>query len=166
MTPEEYLDKVLNTESNNFEEIRKRLHEVRTIRLLHAAMGMCTEAAEMLDALKKFIFYGEELDLVNIKEELGDGNWYEAIAIHEIGSSFEEIFELNIAKLAKRYGIKFNNEGAISRDLSAERYVLEKNSKDDEINLKEVLKELSLDLDEGLKSIPNLYGDKEDESNS
>lgn len=48
-------------------------------RLLHAAIGLCTESGELLDAYKKHIFYGKPLDHVNIKEELGDICWYMAI---------------------------------------------------------------------------------------
>lgn len=126
MNSDEYVEKVKQTESSDFEAIRLRLHDIRTLRLLHAGIGMVTEAAEFIDALKKCIFYGKNLDEVNLKEEIGDSNWYHAIAIDELGSSFEEIWDRNIEKLAKRYGIKFDEDKAISRDLEAERYILEK----------------------------------------
>lgn len=49
----------------------------------HGIIGMMTEAGELLDQMKKHWFYGRELDVVNIKEELGDILWYAAIWYHE-----------------------------------------------------------------------------------
>lgn len=51
----------------------------------HGIIGMMTEAGELLDQMKKHWFYGRELDVVNIKEELGDILWYAAIFSHERG---------------------------------------------------------------------------------
>jgi len=95
-------------------------------RLLHAGIGLATEAAEFLDALKKHIFYGKELDRVNLKEEIGDLQWYCAIALDELDSTFEEVQDTNIAKLKARYPDKFTEERAEVRDLPAERKILEK----------------------------------------
>lgn len=44
--------------------------------LLHATLGMITEPAEALDAFKRAIFYGRDLDVVNLLEEIGDAIWY------------------------------------------------------------------------------------------
>lgn len=46
--------------------------------VLHMIVGMSTEINEILDAWKKHFAYGRELDLVNIKEEIGDFLWYVA----------------------------------------------------------------------------------------
>ena len=40
-----------------------------------------------------------------------------------------EAFEVNIAKLAKRYGDKYSDYAAINRDIDAERAVLEAGTK-------------------------------------
>lgn len=120
-----FIKEALKTEAPITDELINRLTEPRTIRLLHAAMGMSTEAGELLDALKKFIFYGKDLDLVNIKEELGDNNWYQAIMLDEIDYSYEEIWALVIKKLQARYKGNYNKEGAINRDLNNERSILE-----------------------------------------
>lgn len=102
-----------------------RLQDLRTVRLLHAAMGLCTEAAEFLDILKKHIFYGKPLDKAHLKEELGDGNWYEGIACEVLETQFLSILQQNIKKLRTRYPDKFTEELALVRDLDAERAVLE-----------------------------------------
>lgn len=44
--------------------------------LLHMIMGVCGEAGELLDALKKHIIYGKQLDMINVIEELGDIEFY------------------------------------------------------------------------------------------
>lgn len=125
MEPEQFIELALRTESNNFPEIVERLANPKNIRLLHAAMGLCTEANEFLDAMKKFIFYGKPIDEVNLAEEIGDSDWYKAIACDVLDKSFEEIWAAVINKLAKRYGGDFNIEGAINRDLGKERSILE-----------------------------------------
>lgn len=130
MKPEKFLEAALVTLSNDYEKISARLKDPDTIELLHAAMGMVTEAGEMLDMLKKHIFYGKDLDLVNLEEELGDSNWYQSIAIHSArmkghATSWEQIWEKNIAKLQARYGDKFDETKAEGRDLKREREILE-----------------------------------------
>lgn len=93
-------------------------------RLLHAAIGIYTEAGELLSALEKQM-RGEEIDMVNVAEELGDIDWYKAIAHDETGIPEEVIRDKVIAKLKKRYGEKFSSEAAINRDVAAERVILE-----------------------------------------
>ena len=121
----EYVEDVLRTESNDFGAISARLSDPTTIRLLHSAMGMSTEANEFLDHMKKVIFYGKELDFVNIEEEIGDSEWYKSIGVDELQSSFRKIWRKNIAKLKARYEGKFNETKAEDRDLDKERKILE-----------------------------------------
>lgn len=125
-----YIEEVLTTKSSDYEGIIERITDGPTIDMLHAAMGMVTEAAEIMDMLKKHIFYGKELDLVNAEEELGDSNWYQSLMIHSMRlkghfTTWEKIWDKNIEKLKARYGDKFNKEGAINRDLNKERKILE-----------------------------------------
>ena len=94
-------------------------------RLLHAAMGLSTEANEFLDPIKKHLFYGKPLDLVNLKEELGDMLWYMAIAMDALDTTFEAEMTRVINKLKVRYPDKFTEYDAINRDLTAERRKLE-----------------------------------------
>lgn len=46
--------------------------------LFHMEMGICTEKGELVDIYKKFFAYGKAIDLVHLKEELGDLCWYQA----------------------------------------------------------------------------------------
>lgn len=95
------------------------------IRLLHAGLGMLTEAAEFLQPVIESIMRATELDRVNLREELGDSMWYQAIACDVLNTTFEVEQERNINKLQTRYPEKFTTEAAITRDLDAERKVLE-----------------------------------------
>jgi hypothetical protein len=50
----------------------------------HALTGFDTEKGEAKDALKRNVFYGQPLNLVNFAEELGDIAWYTHIAMIEV----------------------------------------------------------------------------------
>ncbi len=125
MNSKEYIKNATKTESVNFETIGTRLQTKENIRLLHAAMGISTEAGELLDALKKHLFYGKDLDRTNLFEEVGDLFWYMAILADELGFDFEQAMEKNIEKLRARYGEKFSETKAQKRDLTKERAILE-----------------------------------------
>lgn len=99
-------------------------------RLLHGILGKVTEDAELVQAMLKTAYENEPLDLVNIKEELGDGRWYDAIiynALEELGDEADEekVQAKVIAKLKVRYADKFSAAEANERNLAAERAVLE-----------------------------------------
>ena len=121
MTPNEYQELALKTESVK-EKVQLVYQEARAF---HAALGIGTEAGELLDAFKKALFYGKVTDRVNIAEELGDLLWYIAIGLDACGYTMEQAMERNIAKLKVRYGDKFSSEAALNRDLTAERKTLE-----------------------------------------
>lgn len=118
----------VRTEAPVTEEVIKRL--TKSARLVHAALGKLTEIGEFADELKKHIFYGKPLDPVNLMEEIGDGAWYDALALDSMGGSdLDFVLEKVIAKLKKRYPEKFTEKDALNRDLEAERKVLEKGNK-------------------------------------
>jgi len=96
--------------------------------ILHAVMGLGTEALELVDALKKHLIYGKELDWANINEELGDLHWYEAIIqryLQERGVTPADTRLVNVKKLAARYPDGYADVNALIRDLEAERAILE-----------------------------------------
>ena len=134
MKPDEYIRNVLKTESVDFVAIKNRYNNNSFVRLDHASDGLCTEAGEFKDTIKKAKFYGKEIDAINLVEELGDILWYVGIACDVLGVSIEQVMERNIAKLKARYGEKFNEEGAINRDLENERNILN-GSVDNKIHL-------------------------------
>ena len=113
-----FIQDATRTESPNFYPVSPRI--------LHATIGVNTEAGEMIDAVKKSMFYGKELDTVNILEEAGDILWYLAILFDELGTTFEAEQDRVINKLKVRFPEKFTETLAEVRDLKSEREVLEK----------------------------------------
>lgn len=93
--------------------------------LLHCAIGLSTEAGELLDAFKKNIYYGKPLDTVNVGEEIADCMWYISNLCRMAEIDFEKILENNINKLKVRYPEKFTEENALNRNLESERKELE-----------------------------------------
>ena len=90
---------------------------------LHGIIGVTTEAGELLGAAKKALFYGRPIDLENVREEIGDILWYLAAIIRAEGWTFEELMEVNIAKLKIRYPKQFTTKDAFERkDKKGERY--------------------------------------------
>ncbi len=125
MNTQDYVKNAIKTESRDFDAIGERMKSIENQRLLHAGIGLATEAGEFLDALKKHVFYGKELDRVNLREEMGDIFWYCAIIADQLDVEFSEVMERNITKLKARYGEKFSEDKAVTRDLDTERQILE-----------------------------------------
>lgn len=70
---------------------------------LHMAVGVSGEAGELLDAVKKFVVYGKDLDRVNVVEEIGDIEFYLQGLRNAFDITREETLEVNIKKLGVRY---------------------------------------------------------------
>ena len=72
-------------------------YNVPLIRLQHAVEGLCTEAGEIMEAWYPHRHGGGEVDLTNLKEELGDSLYYIAIGASVVcnhedsGLFFEEV---------------------------------------------------------------------------
>jgi len=92
--------------------------------LIHGLLGIVSEAGELLQALQA---PGEELDMVNVQEELGDMLWYLNLMVSSCGKTQAELEVQLLAKLRARYPEKFSVESALVRDLDAERTALETN---------------------------------------
>lgn len=120
-----YIENAMKTDLTDYQPVKDRLQDDRTVRILHASIGLSTESAELVDALKKHLMYGKPLDIVNLKEEAADCMWYLALLADAVGFTFEEVMETNIAKLKARYGDKFSENSAVNRDLDTERKILE-----------------------------------------
>lgn len=100
-------------------------HNRMVARAIHACLGLMSEIGEIADALKKHIIYGKELDLINVMEESGDLKWYDALLLTAVKRTMQESMEKNIAKLRARFGDRFSAAAALTRDLDAERRILE-----------------------------------------
>ncbi len=118
-----YKELAERTNTKDKKPIKQRLDKIN-LDSLHAVIGISTESGELVDAFKKHIFYGKELDVVNIKEEIGDLMWYVALLCNANDFNFYEILENNIKKLQARYPEGFKNKDATERDLQKERKIL------------------------------------------
>ena len=71
--------------------------------VLYAAIGMCGEAGEVSELIKKYAYHGHTIDTEHLARELGDVLWYVSYMAHLFGYSLGEIMVMNQEKLAKRY---------------------------------------------------------------
>ena len=125
ITVDNYIENVLRTLAST-NKPTERLQDSKIIDLLHGAIGISTEAGELLDVLKKHIYYGTSIDEINMMEECSDLLYYIGVILSRLGYTFEEVMQINIEKLQARYPEKFTSENAINRDLEKERKILEK----------------------------------------
>lgn len=83
--------------------------------IINGLFGLSGEAGELTDMIKKWIFHEKELDEDHAKKELGDVMWYAAMICESFGWSLDEIMQMNIDKLKKRYPEGFDTERANNR---------------------------------------------------
>lgn len=125
MNPTNFITSTSRTDGDNEHYRDVSMRAAMCSRGLHYALGLVTEAGEVADAYKKHVAYGSNLDVTNIKEELGDLLWYVGRFMDLYGWTFEEVMQLNADKLRSRYPEKFTKEDAENRDLIKERDILE-----------------------------------------
>ena len=112
---EKYVDfvaGVTSPASSNYADLLRRINlleiedDADVPRLLTAALGLTAEAGEFTEVVKKIVFQGKPVNDENIfhmKRELGDIMWYVAQACMALDTDFNEIIEMNVEKLEKRY---------------------------------------------------------------
>ena len=84
--------------------------------LINGVMGLCGEAGEAIDIVKKHLHQGHELDREKLIKELGDIAWYLAETAYALDIELDEVLEGNIAKLKARYPEGFDTERSIHRE--------------------------------------------------
>ena len=120
MTPNEYQQEALRTDSLKWNPIYSvtiadRVKYNNMERLQQGLMGLCGEAGEAIDIMKKTMFQGHDLDSEHMARELGDVAWYLAISADALGYSLEQILQMNIDKLRARYPDGFDSERSVNR---------------------------------------------------
>lgn len=98
-----------------------------SVDIIHAILGVITEASELADALLNAMVGRKTIDLPNLYEESGDIKWYLAMLARALGKDWRDDEQMVIAKLKKRYPEKFTQEHAENRDLDGEREIIEQN---------------------------------------
>ena len=73
------------------------------LNVLYAAIGMCGEAGEASELIKKYVYHKHPIDPEHLARELGDVLWYVSYMAHLFGYPLGKIMAMNQEKLAKRY---------------------------------------------------------------
>ena len=84
--------------------------------LINGVMGLCGEAGEAIDLVKKHLHQGHPLDREKLIKELGDVAWYLAETAWALDVPLEEVLEGNIQKLRSRYPEGFATEQSLRRE--------------------------------------------------
>ena len=83
--------------------------------LINGVMGLCGEAGEAIDIVKKHLAQGHELDREGLIKELGDVAWYLAETAWALDVPLEKVLQRNLDKLRARYPDGFDSERSIGR---------------------------------------------------
>ena len=108
---EKFVDAVTSDCSKDFVDLADRLVELdregaNIERLTTSGVGLAAESGEFLEIVKKMVFQGKPWSDSNREHlliELGDVMWYVAQACMALNVDFEEVLEMNVKKLEKRY---------------------------------------------------------------
>ena len=123
-----FVDGVTSDSSKDFVYLADRLVELdqkgaNIERLTTAGVGLAAESGEFLEIVKKMVFQGKPWSVDNREHliiELGDVMWYVAQACMALDVDFEEVLEMNVKKLEKRYpGGSFNIHKSENRAANA-----------------------------------------------
>lgn len=84
--------------------------------LLNGILGLAGESGEVADIIKKGIFHGKGVDMEHLKKELGDVMWYVALICESCGWKLDDVMQINVDKLKKRYPDGFSEYRANHRE--------------------------------------------------
>lgn len=129
VTPNEYQQLASRTDPDRTHRVVDKITEIAPNGswLLHAQIGLAGEVGELATAIQKWLYYGKELDRINVIEELGDLCWYLAQACRAMDVQLEDVMRDNLNKLKFRYPERYTDFHAAeeNRNRTGEREVLE-----------------------------------------
>jgi NTP pyrophosphatase (non-canonical NTP hydrolase) len=100
-----------------YQELAMRTANLDKAGMSNVALGLCGEAGEVADIVKKWMFQDHPLDYAKLREELGDVMWYLALACELMDVSLADIAAMNITKLKARYPNGFSAEASVNRQV-------------------------------------------------
>ena len=112
----DFVTKVTSDPSLNLEDLNARFTEIenesniKTPRLLTAALGLGSETGEFVEIVKKMFLQGKpasDENIFHMKRELGDIMWYWVTACAALDLDPFEVITENQKKLEARYGKQF-----------------------------------------------------------
>lgn len=83
--------------------------------LINGVMGLCGEAGEAIDLVKKHLHQGHPLDKDKLVKELGDIAWYLAETAYALDFPLEIVLRKNLEKLKNRYPDGFDESRSQNR---------------------------------------------------
>ncbi len=83
--------------------------------LLIRALGLCGEAGEVAELIKKAVGHGHPLDRAKLTKEIGDVFWYLATLADAAGISLDVCAQENVRKLRERYPDGFSTAASLAR---------------------------------------------------
>lgn len=83
--------------------------------LQEGALGLCGEAGEVADYIKKAIYQGHVMKTDRLVEEIGDVLWYAALLAEAAGVGLDEVAQANVDKLWKRFPEGFDSDRSVNR---------------------------------------------------
>lgn len=90
-------------------------------RLANWGIGLGGEAGEVQELLKHHLYYGADLDRMELAKELGDVIWYLSAIATTCNMRLDDVIKLNASKLNHRYA-----NGGFNVGLNAQRHESEK----------------------------------------
>jgi len=102
---------------NEYQELAQRTAASRgsDLGLTISGLGICGEAGEVAELIKKHVGHGHPLPSDKLCKELGDVLWYLADIAQRNGLTLELVARENIAKLKARYPEGFSSERSRNR---------------------------------------------------
>ena len=106
-----FVSAVTSAPSTNYEDLINRLDELNELgvnvpKLMTSYTGICAEAGEYAEVVKKILFqskpYNED-NVFHMRREIGDILFYISMACDALGFSIDDAMEMNIEKLSARY---------------------------------------------------------------
>lgn len=91
---------------DRFNEYQAFVKEMKTYpeknAIIYPALGLCGEAGEIAEKIKKWLRGDRDLDKEALLKELGDPLWYIASLADDLGYSLQDVVDANVEKLTSR----------------------------------------------------------------
>lgn len=107
LTPDEYQRQAMRT---------ALLGQTPGDRLFEAVLGLCGEAGEIADIVKKTAYQEHKMDKDALLEEAGDVCWYLALLCDAMRWSLSDVMQANVDKLRQRYPDGFDPARSVHRE--------------------------------------------------
>jgi NTP pyrophosphatase (non-canonical NTP hydrolase) len=101
-----FMDRCEDLDANYLTETDEHGPDIIVPLLLTGAMGLCSEAGEFMEIVKKSLFQGKEISTEvhwHMKRELGDVIWYWMNACRALHLDPNDVIAENVHKLEARY---------------------------------------------------------------